>query len=245
MKWLPYYTLWQIAEKWSRERGTSPLEIVMTLKPHLTYLEDPLLVAWPAATVYPDGEVSHMRFVELTRIQADGTTKLYNEELRAATDLLNSCEVLDAGDLLKSALSKFIIRRPDFEAWCRNAGYELPHFWFTSEDSNKSAQGKALKDTQNEKSGYNKRTEREDEWASQIINLITQNPRDYERDKGLVHQWAIDDFLKGYPDQQMVEPYFRPKSKERQRLMERVKGKLVGQCIHKGKPPRRQKVGKR
>lgn len=239
MKKTPYFTVWQIAQKWSVEQQRTPAELVMMLKPYLTYLEDPPLVAWPAAIVSPDGEISLARYVGKTRMQADGTTLLFNKEMIAATDLLNSCELLDSGDLLERALSKFVVRRADFERWCQAAGFALPRFWFSSDDGDKSSHGKALKFTQNDKSGHNERLRLAEAWASEIISLITKRPSDYQRHTGLVHVWAVDDFLNEQRDQQMVLPYLTPKSKERDQLLSAVKSRLTGYRVHQGKPPKR------
>jgi hypothetical protein len=138
-------------------------------------------------------------------------------------------------------LREFSFRRDNFERWCQDSGYPLPKFWFpeVEEDSGPSL-GKALKEKQNEESGYTELERSVGGMADKINELIKKNVAEYEVPKeGLVyHTWAIDDFLKDYTDQAFADK-FKKTGKERDMLLKSVRERLEGFAYPKRAPRRK------
>lgn len=129
----PYFTFWQVAEKWANELNEPVVDTIQRLRRYSTYGPDgscPSMVFWPTAFFGPKGEINHIRVANVTHHNKD-RKHYWTEDLVSALEFLDSAYLPpDPTQELKNLLTQFSIRREYFERGCIAENEPLPEFWF-------------------------------------------------------------------------------------------------------------------
>ncbi len=162
----PYYTFWEVVEKWAAETKDTVMDTIKTMRSAATYPELPLattspelppppLLIWPIDYLSAKGEISRKSAFNASKmvkvIDGDGKvsfqSRLYNSpEYRAAVEFLNSAKCPHyPTEEVKTHLSNFGIRREDFQNWCIQEGFTLPKFWFNLDEEKEESQQDKVK----------------------------------------------------------------------------------------------------
>ncbi|MEA5113998.1 MAG: hypothetical protein VB050_08200 [Geobacteraceae bacterium] len=135
----PYLTFWQIANRWAAELERPLMEVIQVMRADSTYLYPhpfecpaPALIVYPTALFHGQGVITQVTIANAFRISGDGANFRTPEYLDAVA-FLNSAETPPEPDNeTQIHLSHFVIKKADFEQYCKGKGYPLPKFWYPS-----------------------------------------------------------------------------------------------------------------
>lgn len=134
----PFYTFWQIAEKWAKELKKSEIEVLQRLKRYSAYSTDgsePVMIFWPTECFNAKGELNEITVFNANRLIKVTTQTKFSEDSHAvAVKLMNSAGFSELSVETKNAFNQFAIKREDFEKGCIKLGLPLPRFWFQQDD---------------------------------------------------------------------------------------------------------------
>jgi len=176
----PFYTLWQIVEKWANELKEPEIDVLQRLKRYSAYSTDgskPVMIFWPTECFNAKGELNEITVFNANRlIKGTTQTKFSEDSYAVAVNLMNSGGLPKLSVETENAFNQFAIRREDFEKGCLKLGLPLPRFWFQRAKSIGAAQGIEQAEINNGQvttPGNNKRKTHDNTGRKHPLSLMT------------------------------------------------------------------------